>query len=432
MRAKITTKYVRTLTPQTKAFEVYDTELTGFFIRIQPSGHKSYYLFYRTPDGRKRQYRIGPADRLTVAQARDLAQHYAARTVVGEDIQSTKEVQRKEAQHAKLRTLQGFLDHQYAPWLYAERPEKRRSAEVIQRLRTNFTALLEHPLADISPWVIEKWRAEQRTHGKTPAAINRDLTTLRSVLSKAVTWGFLDEHPLAPLSPLKVDPHPRVRYLSTEEEQRLRTALDSRDARIQAARNRGNAWRQERGYAAFPTLDQQTYGDHLTPMVLLTLNTGLRRGELFNLSWKDVDVNTKTLTVEGSTAKSGHTRHIPLNPEASDVLEAWYRQRPGDHFIFPGKEGGRLNNVKKAWSGALRQANITAFRWHDLRHDFASKLVMAGVPLNTVRDLLGHTTLNTTLRYAHLAPDHKAEAVNRLRRPSTASRSLKTPPLPTP
>lgn len=427
MRAKITTKYVRTLTPKAKAFEVYDTELTGFFIRVQPSGYKSYYLFYRTLDGRKRLYRIGPANRLTVAQARDLAQHYAARTVIGEDIQRTKEHRRKEAQDAKSRTLQGFLEHHYAPWLHAERPEKRRSTEVLQRLRANFTALLAYPLADISPWVIEKWRAEQRTGGKTPAAINRDLTILKSVLSKAVTWGVLDAHPLAPLKPLQVDPHPRVRYLSAEEEHRLRTALASRDARIHTARNRGNAWRQERGYAALPPLDQHTYGDHLTSMVLLTLNTGLRRGELFNLRWQDLDVHAKTLTVEGSTAKSGQTRHIPLNQEARDVLETWYRQRPGEDLLFPGKDGKRLNNVKKAWAGVLRQAGITAFRWHDLRHDFASKLVMEGVPLNTVRELLGHTTLHTTLRYAHLAPDHKAEAVNRLRRPSAAPRSLAVP-----
>ncbi len=82
--------------------------------------------------------------------------------------------------------------------------------------------------------------------------------------------------------------------------------------------------------------------------------------------------------------------------------------------MFSGKVGKRLDNVRKAWAGILKDAGIVDFRWHDLRHDFASKLVMNGVPLNTVRELLGHTDLTTTLRYAHLAPDHKAEAVNRL------------------
>jgi integrase len=129
--------------------------------------------------------------------------------------------------------------------------------------------------------------------------------------------------------------------------------------------------------------------------------------------------------VEGSTAKTGRTRHIPLNAEALDVLTAWRHQTTGHDLVFPGKNGARLNNVKKAWAGVLREAQIANFRWHDLRHDFASKLVMAGVALNTMRELLGHTNLNTTLRYAHLAPDHKAEAVNRLCPPLSISLNQK-------
>ena len=105
---------------------------------------------------------------------------------------------------------------------------------------------------------------------------------------------------------------------------------------------------------------------------------------------------------------------MPLNPAAKSLLTAWREQTCDDGFVFPGQDGKRLNNVRKSWAGLLKDAEIVDFRWHDLRHDFASKLVMNGVPLNTVRELLGHSDLSTTLRYAHLAPDHKAEAVNRL------------------
>src|SRR5438067_859290 len=101
MHAKITTKFVKVLTSKSKPYEIYDTELTGFLVRVQPSGHISYYLFYRTPDGQQRRYRIGPADRLTVAQARDLAQQYAARTVSGEDVQATRQHVREEGQKAR-------------------------------------------------------------------------------------------------------------------------------------------------------------------------------------------------------------------------------------------------------------------------------------------------------------------------------------------
>ena len=151
-------------------------------------------------------------------------------------------------------------------------------------------------------------------------------------------------------------------------------------------------------------------------MVVLSLNTGLRRGEVFSLTWHCVNFQTKTLTVEGVTAKSGQTRHIPLNAEALNVLRQWRNQTKAEGLVFPGKHGNRLDNVRKSWAGLLKNASITGFRWHDLRHDFASKLVMAGVPLNTVRDLLGHADLATTLRYAHFAPDYRAQAVGMLRR----------------
>ena len=163
-------------------------------------------------------------------------------------------------------------------------------------------------------------------------------------------------------------------------------------------------------------------------MVVLSLNTGLRRGEVFSLTWNSVNFQTKTLTVEGTTAKSGQTRHIPLNDEALDVLRQWRNPTNKEALVFPGKNGTRLNNVRKSWAGALKMASIIGFRWHDLRHDFASKLVMAGVPLNTVRDLLGHADLTTTLRYAHLAPDHRAQAVALLRKaePHTSDPTVTT------
>lgn len=411
MHTKILTRLVQGLSPKDKPYEVFDTELTGFLLRVQPTGVMTYYMAYKTTGGRGKRLRIGRTDALTVAQARDLATKYAAQVTQGIDIQATRDQERQQAQQVRLRTLGGFLEHKYGPWVLAER---KSGAATLARLRHNFADLCDEALYDITPWCLEKWRSEQLKSGKAKSTTNRDITALKAVLSKAVDWGVLDKHPLAKLKPLRLDTKSRIRYLTAEEESRLRESLRQRDLRIKAARERGNAWRRSRGYAEMPILEPLVYGDHLTPMVLLSLNTGLRRGELFSLQWDAVNRHRKMLTINGDTAKTGQTRYVPLNQEALSVLTTWQQQSQPEGFVFPGREGKRFDNVRKAWEGLLREAGIANFRWHDLRHTFASKLVMAGVPLNTVRELLGHTTPVMTLRYAHLAPDHTAEAVERL------------------
>jgi integrase len=211
---------------------------------------------------------------------------------------------------------------------------------------------------------------------------------------------------------LKIDSNAKNRYLSPEESLSLREALENRELKHRVQRERFNQWRSERGYDAYPGFG--VFTDHLKPMVLLALNTGMRQGELFNLKWEDVNFAGRILTVVGAMAKSGKTRHIPLNDEALLVLCCWYKQRKESELVFPNANGGRLDNISTSWENIIKAAQIKNFRFHDLRHDFASKLVMAGVDLNTVRELLGHSDIKMTLRYAHLAPEKLAAAVAKL------------------
>ena len=270
----------------------------------------------------------------------------------------------------------------------------------LDRFRLNDKALDEIRLADVTTWRTNRLKA-----GKHPATLNRDTNTLKAALQCAVEWELLEQHPLARLKPLKVDKQPVVRYLSTNEERRLLAALKARDDRMRDERSRGNEWRRQRNQELLPEIG--AYADNLTPLVLLALNTGLRRGELWNQTWGDVDLRRRTITVRGEGAKSGQTRHIPLNQTAVETLKA----HRGDVSPIKTVPVFGRHEFKKAWHGVLTAAAIKDFRFHDTRHHFASRLAMAGVPLNTIRELLGHSDIKMTQRYSHLAPDNLRAAV---------------------
>ncbi|PCI58829.1 MAG: hypothetical protein COB35_12850 [Gammaproteobacteria bacterium] len=181
---------------------------------------------------------------------------------------------------------------------------------------------------------------------------------------------------------------------------------------VKSERKNGNLFRQQRNYALLPELRNFSYCDHLEPLIILAVNTGMRKGEILGLEWIHVDIEKEFLTVISGNSKSGRGRHIPLNKAAKAALVNWKNDTDSNGYVFKGIDDKPLKDIKKAWGNLLQLANISDFRFYDFRHHFASKLVMAGVDLNTVRELMGHNDLKMTLRYAHLAPEHKAAAVN--------------------
>ena len=266
-------------------------------------------------------------------------------------------------------------------------------------------------LAEIDALTIERFGSDLLKNMK-PISVNRILSNLRAALYRAIHWDLLKEHPMRKVKQLRVDDDTRVRYLTPEENRRLREALNDLETKRRAKQINCNEWRKEHGYKEHPDYIMFTGG--VKPIVLLALNTGMRRGELLNLKWSHVNFAGRILTVVGETAKTGKTRHIPLNDEALAVLQECYEQRKESELVFPAKKGKPLQNINWIWFTLMKSAQITNFRFHDCRHDFASRLVMAGVDLNTVRELLGHSTIKMTLRYAHLAPQKLADAVAKL------------------
>jgi len=408
MGTKLTNRSVATLKPRTAAYDVRDTDIKGFLIRVRPTGSMTYLLQYRNELGRQTHYKIGVVGNLTPAQARDIAEKRAAEVATGIDIQIERKELRAKGERDRFNTLGGFIEHKYSPWV---QQHLKGSQKTLDRIELHFEYLYERSLFDVNAWVIEKWRSKRLKEKISKVTVNRDISDLKAALSKAVDWKIIDTHPLIDVKPLKVDKIGTVRFLSDSEEKKLRKTLDTRDSKIKKERVSANKWRRERGYDELADLRNTKYADHLTPIVLLSLNTGLRRGETFSLKWNDINLRSKVLTIHGDSAKSGTTRHLPLNVESISVLKKWKAQGVSSDLVFPGKAGKQLTEIKTAWRPLILDAKIKDFRFHDLRHDFASKLVMKGAPLNTVRELLGHSDLKTTLRYAHLAPDHKADAV---------------------
>jgi integrase len=405
MRVKLNKRNISALAVGPKRYEVTDEENTKFRLRVSPSGIKTYVLVYRNEENRLSRYTIGRHGVITPEQAREVANRKLAELTLGDD----PALKRREArQKAAMPTLGEFLDDTYLPWFQAN--YRGRSASSTFR---QFSGLYRKPLDKLTTWDLEKWRKAKLDDGTSPGTVNRYLSALKAAYNRAIGWGVVTSNPVTPIKPFREDIRGKVRYLSTAEEKRLREALAKRQDTKQARRESANRWRRERGREALPA--HEHYSDHLAPIVLLAMNTGMRRGELFNLAWQDVDLRRRLLTVAGQTAKSGLTRHIPLNAEAQDVLKQWKAQQADlSGYVFPGRNGGRLDNIKKGWDALLTEAKIAGFRFHDLRHHFASRLVMAGVDLNTVRELLGHSDITMTLRYAHLAPEHKADAVAKL------------------
>lgn len=401
MKGFIGNSLIAKLTPQAKQYDVRDTKIPNFIIRVNPSGKMHYVCQYK----HGRRINLGRVGVITPAQARDKALALLGDVAKGIDPSETNK------KNDKL-SLKQFIEQEYVPWVKEHRKAGRKTLG--HTTRCFIQPYGNKPLAEITPALIDQWRTRRLKNNRSIETVNRDVATFKAAISKAVLWGFLEVHPLEKLKLLKTDRSTKVRFLSSDEELRLREALIKRDLRIKAERDCANLWRKEREYELLPDLNLNEFADHLRPMILLSMNTGLRRGEIFSLKWENVNLDRATITIEGTYAKSGKTRHIPLNSEALAVLKSWRNQTSHSDLVFPNKDGLQFDNVKKSWDGVRILAKIENFRWHDLRHHFASRLVMAGVDLNTVRELLGHSEMTMTLRYAHLAPEHKANAVEKL------------------
>ena len=340
----------------------------GLFER--PTGSGVWWIRYHDADGTERRERVG-----------------------------SKGLARKRYMQCKTEIAEGrfFPSARQRPVLFDDllddyREAKRREGKAVMASNIGYRRLSERfggrRAAEITSAEVDRWRRDL-AETMAPATVNLHLCLLRAIFGHGARSRQLAASELPQITALKTN-NKLVRYLTGAEELRL----------LQAAPER------------------------LRLLILVAIHTGMRKGELLKLTWHDIDFVSGTITVR--EAKSGEGRRLPMSETARRALMAMrelreqgprVRRALGNEenpWVFSAPRGGFLMNLNRDWYEALKRTGLRDFRFHDLRHTFASRLVMAGVDLYRVQTLMGHKMPSMTLRYAHLSPQHLRAAVELL------------------
>ncbi len=311
---------------------------------------------------------------------------------------------RREAQRWAERTTEAMRQRRFEP---GSESEQRTMGDLVDRYILDILPRLAAPkqhqrwlewwrdqlgpetrLSQVTPASIAAARDRlargQSLSGKVPSpgTIRRYLTVLGSAMSAATKeWFWMDDNPCAKVV-RPTEPRGRVRCLDDDERTRLLTACeDSEEHR-------------------------------LYPLVVMALCTGARKGELVSLRWQDVDVDRGLAIIHHT--KNGERRALAITGLAAEVMRTWHRSRRLDSgLVFPSHRG-KIVFPQRAWEAARDAADIEDFRFHDLRHTFASYLAMSGATLAELAEALGHKTLAMVKRYAHLTEGHTANVIARM------------------
>jgi len=265
----------------------------------------------------------------------------------------------------------------FAKKYYEEYSKVRKRSWMSDRvcLKTLVPFFSGMPLGKITPFTVEQYQL-RRAKDVAPATVNKDLGLLKHIFTRAIQQKLVTSNPVKEVKPLYVPIKP-VRVLSPEEISRLTEACPPA----------------------------------ILPVFLCALHTGARLQEVLNLRWADINSGERNIHI--LKTKTDRDRRVPINDRLWEVL---LKQKEGSNseFVFTSEKTGTKftgSAIEKAWAKILKKSGVAHTRWHDLRHNFASHLVAAGVDLVTVKDLLGHSSIAMTMRYAHSSPINQRHAV---------------------
>ena len=276
-------------------------------------------------------------------------------------------------------------------WLTEKQGEKASLQDDIGHLRWVHKHLFGRYLDEINRDVLDSLTQARMDDGVTNATVNRMLEVVRAILRRAEReWEWLERAPHVRMLP---EPKRRVRWLTSKEADRLIQELP----------------------------------EHLAEMARFSLATGLREANVVKLEWSQVDLERECAWIHPDQAKAKKAIPVPLNADAMSVLRRQKGRHPTRAFTFKGKPVTKANN--HAWRKALARAGIKDFRWHDLRHTWASWHVQQGTPLHVLQELGGWSDYEMVRRYAHLSAEHLAHYAHKLSRGQETSTNLAQSPI---
>jgi integrase len=353
--------------------DLYDTVIPGFIVEIRSTGGKTYYLRYRDAHGKQKQYKIGDTKSLTFEQARNAAQTIRAKVVLGDDPSAEK------AALKKVMTLEEFVDERYMPYVKGY----KRSWETDESVWRNhlLPEFGKFRLDEITQQFVMNFHHAMKAKGYAAATSNRIIVMLRYIFNLAKKWE-MEGAAKNPATGVKLfqENNKMERYLKPDEVRRLNQAI------------------------------QHSENPQLKFIVPLLLLTGCRKRELLNAEWAHIDLERRSWRIPIS--KSGKARHVPLSDDVVSILNRLPRLDYCAYVVPNPKTQLPYNSVFRSWDSARKAAGLPEVRMHDLRHSFASFLINAGRSLYEVQNILGHSQLNTTQRYAHLSQATLLDATN--------------------
>lgn len=366
---KLTVRTVQAVKPGDRDIYVWDEKLSGFGLRVKPSGVKSFLIQYRNTHNVSKRLTIGRFGVISPEQARKKAERYLADVSDGADPSKDKQEARNAFTLAELASR--YLTEYAAPRKKpsgVKQDERNIRLQILPALRKNRKA------GDITRQDVIKMMNGLKN---MPGAANRARAVLSKMMELAEVWGIRPANSNPCRHVKKYPENKRERFLNAEEFKRLGETLSEAE-------------------------QQNIEPPYAIAAFRLLIFTGCRRGEILSLRWDNVDWDHQCLRLTDS--KTG-PKVVHLNAPALELLQNIERKEGSPWVISGRKPGKHLVDVKGPWRRIREKAGLEGLRIHDLRHSFASIGAVGGVPLQMVGMLLGHTQTSTTERYSHLAPD---------------------------